>query len=196
MNVSHCLVRVRRVFASGFAVLALDHDKPLLGPLYAWSASIQKRGAKPALIPWAIRLWLEWIARKYRAGGRLQQVELLTGDIGELFRTDAKAEGGRATVGGWETRHGLDTAKARWFFLEIVEADFPWAFSKDGNPQRFIAALELLGSLLAIHLFSDEWLVRPSEGSQRRASRTTGEMRTRPRRCCLQSGRWRFCCWS
>jgi len=180
----------------GFAVLALDHDKPLLGPLYAWSASIQKRGAKPALIPWAIRLWLEWIARKYRAGGRLQQVELLTGDIGELSGRTQKPRaeeprwaGGRPGTASTRRRPGGSSWRS-------------WRRTSLGPSPRMetLSASSRLWSCWARSWRSTcsptSGPVRPSEGSQRRASRTTGEMRTRPRRCCLPSGRWRSCCWS
>jgi hypothetical protein len=75
---------------------------------------------------------------------------------GELFRTDAKAENGRATVGGWECRQGTPTKLARWWFLRVEPEHFPWAFAKNNDPQRVIATLELLGTLLAIIVFNYE----------------------------------------
>jgi hypothetical protein len=97
-----------------------------------------------------------WFDRRLKEGNSLQSIYDTPPDLGELFRTDAKAEGGRATIGGWELGPDKCTRTARWFFLEVLEADFPWAFSKR-DPQRFIAALELLGSILAIILFSPAW---------------------------------------
>ena len=80
---------------------------------------------------------------------------------GELFRSDAKAEDGKASVGGWECKDGARTKEARWWYMEITKKDFEWAFAKENNPQRVIATLELLGPLLSIVLFiyrsSDMW---------------------------------------
>ena len=73
---------------------------------------------------------------------------------GHLFKSDAKAEGGRATIGGWECRGGVPPILARWFQVEIFEATTPWVFAKHGDPQRIIAALELLGTLLCLLLFN------------------------------------------
>ena len=38
-----------------------------------------------------------------------------------------------------------------WFYFQIHQSQFPWAF-KDGNPKKRIAALELLGTLVLTHL--------------------------------------------
>ena len=70
-----------------------------------------------------------------------------------MFRSDAKAEAGRAFVGGWETRFSKDTKLCKWYYLELTAEEAPWVFSKENDPGRVIAALDLLGTILSIILF-------------------------------------------
>ncbi len=60
-------------------------------------------------------------------------------------------------VGGWECINDTPTEKARWFSVRVTPDWAPWAFAKRNDPQRFIAALELLGSIVALTLFRKEW---------------------------------------
>ena len=76
----------------------------------------------------------------------------IPGALGDLFRSDAKAENGQAFVGGWSCRKGLCTKEALWFSLEVTAENAPWAFAKASDPGRTIAALELLGTLLCLVL--------------------------------------------
>ena len=88
----------------------------------------------------------------------------------ELFRSDAKAENGRAYIGGWDLSKGKDPKKAAWWYLEVLEDDFPWAFAKANDPNRVIATLELLGTVISIMVFNY------SESSLKRSNCTiTGE---------------------
>jgi hypothetical protein len=146
------------VFAGGlgrlnFAAMALFYEKPWLGPLYSWSATIQQSGKQKATIPWGIKLILKWLCERIRNEGRLMRTPDLPQCRGELFRTDAKAENGRATLGGWECRDGTSPGQARWWFLEIKREDYPWVFMKHNDPQRVIATLELMATLIAIIVF-------------------------------------------
>jgi hypothetical protein len=140
----------------GFTINALDHCKPLLGPIYAWASVIVRQTRDWVDVPWAIRLIVSWLSEKIRLCNAIQPVLDTPVQLGELFRTDAKAENGKAYVGGWECLQGKPTAECRWFYLEIRECDFPWVFVKK-DPQRFIAALELMGTILAVLLFSPAW---------------------------------------
>ncbi|CAE8738786.1 unnamed protein product, partial [Polarella glacialis] len=149
-----------RVMAAGLGRLcytanALFWERPFLGPIYAWVSSVGGLDRKVA-VPWAIKFILSWIASRLRADGRLQEPPSITGEAAELFRSDAKAEGGKAWIGAWETRFSLDPKKCRWFYLEVTRDWAPWAFSKK-DPNRVIAALELLGNLAAIMVFGDSW---------------------------------------
>ena len=66
------------------------------------------------------------------------------------FFTDAKAEAGRAWIGGFLEL--IDGCQGPWFSLEVVEGWVPWAFAA-GDPGKVIAALELLATLVAVRLW-------------------------------------------
>ncbi|CAE8694243.1 unnamed protein product, partial [Polarella glacialis] len=76
-----------RVMAAGLGRLcytanALFWERPFLGPIYAWVSSV--------------------------GGLDRKEPPSITGEATELFRSDAKAEGGKAWIGAWETRFSLD----------------------------------------------------------------------------------------
>ena len=146
------------VFAGGlgrlnFAASALYHERPWLGPLYSWIAGILRDGAISATLPWGVKFILHWIAQRLKEDGRVMIVPELPIAGRELFRSDAKAENGRAFVGGWDLSKSQNPKEAKWWYLEVLETDFPWAFAKANDPNRVIATLELLGTLISIMLF-------------------------------------------
>jgi hypothetical protein len=136
-----------------FAASALFYEKPWLGPLYSWTSALIQEGKTNAVLPWGIRFILSYLADRLEKGERIMVVPELPEDNGVLFRTDAKAENGKATVGGWYCGDSENPKLAKWWFLEITREHFEWAFAKENNPQRTIATLELLGTLLAIIIF-------------------------------------------
>ena len=77
-------------------------------------------------------------------------------DAGILFKSDAKAENGRAWVGGWFCGSGHTSLTAPWYAAEVTAQNAPWIFLKSGNPNRVIATLELLGTLLCLVLFREQ----------------------------------------
>ena len=139
-----------------FTATALYYEKPFLGPLFTWASAIQRFPNKLGifLVPWAVRLILLWLAEVFKKAGRLSAAPRNGGTVLEWFRSDAKAEGGRAWIGGWEVLNGCDPAKARWFSTEVKPEDAEWINWK-GDPQRVIASLELLGTIVSIMLFGD-----------------------------------------
>jgi len=74
----------------------------------------------------------------------------------ERFRSDAKAEGENIVIGGWEVADAkgrrIAQHEARWFQVTLDRVSAPWAYRR-GEPFRVIAALELLGTILAVKLF-------------------------------------------
>ena len=140
-----------------FAATALFYEKPWLGPLYGWVSVLIQAGKSTATLPWGIKLILHFLADKIEKGDRIMTVPELPVLGRDLFLTDAKAENGRATVGGWfcGTKDApLLPFDAQWFFLEITQERFPWAFTKgNSDPQRVIATLELLGTVTAMIAF-------------------------------------------
>ncbi len=137
----------------GFAAISLDWERPFLGPLYAWSSAIQGRHG-PMTIPTMLRVIFNWLADRLEGGDRLQRPSRPpSGDQALSFFTDAKAENGRAWVGGF-----LEIAPGRqgpWFSLEVDKSWAPWAFSKS-SPNKVIAALELLATLIAVKFWVPE----------------------------------------
>ena len=91
----------------GFASIALDWERPFLGPLHAWSSAVQgKPGA--LTLPSMVRVLCGWLADRLESGGRLQKPEpLLEGEAPLSFFTDAKAEAGRAWIGGFRASRRL-----------------------------------------------------------------------------------------
>ena len=147
-----------REFAAGlgrlsFSSLALPSERPLLGPLFAWSSAI--RGARgPMALPWAVLFLLKWIASRLGAGMRMQKVEPEKEDVRKrvVIFTDAKATEERAWIGGWR-KSSEDTKQCEWFSMEVKEDFAPWLRMRQGNPKRMIAALELLATLVALKLW-------------------------------------------
>ena len=85
----------------GFASIALDWERPFLGPLHAWSSAVQGKSG-PLTLPTMIRVLCGWLAERLDNGGRLQKPEpLLEGAAPLSFFTDAKAEDGRAWIRGF-----------------------------------------------------------------------------------------------
>ena len=134
----------------GFASIVLDWERPFLGPLHAWSSAVQgKPGA--LTLPTMVRVLCGWLADRLESGGRLQKPEpLLEGAAPLSFFTDAKAEAGRAWIGGFLEL--VDGCQGPWFSLEVVDSWAPWAFAK-GDPGKVIAALELLATLVGVRLW-------------------------------------------
>ena len=144
-----------------YAAQALIYERAFLGMLYLWTTAICNASAKVVTIPWAVRLILAWISRRMKLldpamGGRLQPAPSFSNLGREWFRTDAKAEDGRAFIGGWEILGDKKVGEARWYALEIKREEAPWVFEKQRDPQRIIAALELLATMVAMVLFDPE----------------------------------------
>ena len=135
----------RLVFVAG----ALHHVRPFLGPVFAWS-SVMKGGVYGKM-PDAVTLLLEYIKKQIKdmpmvAARKVEQV------VQEAFRIDAKAEGEKIVIGGWETGGDNETAGARRFSITLDRKSAPWAYVK-GEPFRSIASLELIAVLVAVVLF-------------------------------------------
>ena len=135
----------RLVFVAG----PLTYAKPFLGPLFAWVAAcpLGMMASPPAIV----RLVLWWFAAM-ATDFPWRPCKVGRESLGEMFRVDAKAEGADVVVlGGWTTQGGAQTGQARWFSHRVTREEAPWAFAK-GDPQRAIAALELLAVLFGVLL--------------------------------------------
>mgnify|MGYP003333509867 CR=1 FL=1 len=124
----------------------LEHLRPFLGPLYAWSCA-GARFAKPKL-PVMLVLILKYLAAELQRN-RMTACRSRTKDLGEVFRLDAKAEGETVAIGGWRCRPGRPTRESEWFAVSLNRRNAPWAFAR-GEAFRTIASLELLGALVSV----------------------------------------------
>jgi hypothetical protein len=98
-----------------------------------------------------VRFVLAWLAGQFELKERMPYGIPLR-QLGELYRADAKAEGERIVLGGWELDSAADSRKSRWFSIELGRRELPWAYSR-GDPFRAIASLELLATLLCLVVF-------------------------------------------
>ena len=135
-----------------FATGVLEFYKPFLAPMFSWCAAAPQGAVLP--VPPLILFTLDWIVGQLKTGRRVTSYNGRRKEVGEVFRTDAKAEQESVTIGGWESRGGVSTKMARWFSLRISKEEAPWLFHK-GHGSRTIASSELLGTLAAVHLFVD-----------------------------------------
>ena len=135
----------RLVFVAG----ALQHVRPFLGPIFAWSSVL--KGGTFAKMPDAVAILLRFVERQI-CGEPMSRVRPVSSDPIDAFRVDAKAEGEEIVIGGWESYDGGKTEGARWFSIRLNRRTAPWAYLK-GEPYRSIASLELTAVLVAVMLF-------------------------------------------
>ena len=124
----------------------LEHLRPFLGPLYAWSCA-GPRYLRPPL-PVMVLIILRFLASELRRG-TMSRCATKARDVGEFFRLDAKAEGEEVAIGGWRSRGCSRTRDAPWFAVRLNRRNAPWAFAR-GEAFRTVASLELLGALVGL----------------------------------------------
>ena len=117
--------------------------KSLLQPLWAWKMAVRTMGHPPKVVRLLAALLKELFTRPF------EQYSPFLPKSPWCGCSDASAsKTGEAYVGGWCSASPNPTKdKVLWFHYAITADAHPWAF-KDGNPQKRIAALELLGTLL------------------------------------------------
>ena len=129
-----------------FVAGPLEHLRPFLGPLYAWSCA-GPRFAKPRL-PVMLLLIIRFLAASI-GKVRMSRCASKAKEHGEMFRRDAKAAGDQVAIGGWRCRGAKKTSDAEWFSVRLNRRNAPWAFAR-GEAFRTIASLELLGVLVSV----------------------------------------------
>ena len=105
-------------------------------------------------ISWCCEILLGYISKQL-GGCSVQPAKRVSAEPTDVFRIDAKAEGEKIVIGGWESYKGQETSQARWFSIELNRRNAAWAYVK-GDPFRSIASLELVGVLTAVMLFAPE----------------------------------------
>ncbi len=140
-----------------FVAGALLYERPFLSPLFSFLSWYPDSALKP--LPVYVLLVLkhlgERIKRRRHYPSAVKRSALKLGP-----RVDAKAEGSQIGVGGWLPQLGaggeIDKSASRWFSLELDRESAPWAYLRDGQPFRVIAALEAYGVLIAAKVFLQE----------------------------------------
>ena len=79
-----------------------------------------------------VRFLLSWLATQF---GRKERMPygVPVRQRGELYRADAKAQGERIVLGGWELGDTARVSQARWFSIELGRKEIPWAYTR-GDP--------------------------------------------------------------
>eukprot|EP00435_Cladocopium_sp_Y103_P061932 s382_g23.t1 len=135
----------------GFVAGALQHVRPFLGPIFAWSARLAP--GTYAKFPDAIQILLRYVMKQVK-DIPMSKPRRIRDHVREAFRVDAKAEGELIVIGGWEVMDGQEKNSGRWFSIELNRRNAPWAYLK-GEPFRNIASLELCAVLVAVMFFGD-----------------------------------------
>ena len=88
-------------------------------------------------------------------GMRMEEVEVPRKEQLRQIRiwTDAKATEEKAWIGGW-LEESSELKECRWFAMEVKEDLAPCLRCRKGDPKRVIAALEMLGTLVAMKLWA------------------------------------------
>ena len=159
----------------------------MLQPLWAWKMAVRTMGHPPKLVRTLAYLLKELFTHPF------EQYSPFLPKSPWWGCSDASASRtGEAYVGGWCTDSPNPTKETRlWFHYAITADAHPWAF-KDGNPQKRIAALELLGTLLLASTwwrnrasFRDEFASRLAATTRATSSAcSTSLPRNHTRQCC------------
>ena len=72
------------------------------------------------------------------------------------FLADARADGETVVIGGYavDSSQLSETKKAPWYCIQLDRENCSWAFIKQGQAYRCIAALELLATLVCLMVLS------------------------------------------
>ena len=98
----------------GFVAGALQHVRPFLGPMFAWSARLAP--GTYAKFPDAIKIMMEYVLSQVK-DCPMSAPKKVRKHTREAFRIDAKAEGDHIMIGGWEILEEGKEEKGRWFAI-------------------------------------------------------------------------------
>eukprot|EP00438_Fugacium_kawagutii_P035559 Skav229223 [mRNA] locus=scaffold864:62799:63878:- [translate_table: standard] len=135
-----------------FVAGALKHVRPFLAPIFSWSANLAP--GTYAKLPDAVVILLKYVRAELERNPT-RRAKRPQDEMVEAFRVDAKAAQDDIVIGGWETFHGTDTAKCRWFSVRLNRRNASWTYLR-GDPYRSIASLELMGVLIALMVFGKD----------------------------------------
>ena len=133
----------------GFVSRVLYWLKAHMSPLYAWASAMHR--CSLGKLPDTVILTLLYIEECFaEMEYKVSPLKIDRSDQ-PLFFTDAKCEDNRVVLGGWET--GSPPGQARWFSVEVSQAEAPYLFDSAGKSQWASASAELLASFAALWVF-------------------------------------------
>ena len=121
--------------------------KPFLQPFWQWKSACKNAGQPGKLVRCLAVLLSELFSRQFPQMSPFSPWSDWTG------ASDASAEPfGTTWIGGWFSDLKTPTKdQVYWFQYQLTQASHPWAFKK-GDPQKWIAAIELYGTLFLVLL--------------------------------------------
>ncbi len=139
----------------GYIAAALDYDRPFLAPIYTFVALHPSPAVRQ--LPLFVLTCLSYFAHRL-AHRRHYSMAISPTLVKDGPRVDAYAEGKLVGIGGWLPARSpsgqLLKGASQWFSIELNERNAAWAFARNGEPYRNIAALEAYGVLLSIIAFA------------------------------------------
>ncbi len=137
-----------------FTAGALEYDRAFLAPFYAF-LSICK-DCRTRYLPRYVATAAEYLALRLESR-RAYPSAVRRRSRSTAPRVDARADHETIGIGGWEPFINESGAvvkeKSRWFAFSLTRANASWAYSRNGQPFRTIAALEAFGVLAALLAF-------------------------------------------
>ena len=119
--------------------------KPFMEPMWRWKKVLGKAGGRPSkTTAWIAMLAEKMLSQPYRPSikGYKKSIWHGSSDAG------AKIEQKKAGIGGWISNIAKpEKGDVWWFMSDMMEKHNRWLY-EDKDPQRRIAALELLGTLV------------------------------------------------
>ena len=132
----------------GFASLILKWLKPVLSPLYAWSATVPDSAV--LLIPTLVKTVLSFLADQLELA---HKVPVKKRRARGHFKTDASCQMGKVVLGGFDA--SVPTAEARWFSITILPEQASWLF-REGDSKWASTSAEMLASTAAMILLVED----------------------------------------
>ena len=119
--------------------------KPFMEPMWAWKKALGRAGGRPPrLTAWIAALVEKMLAQPYRPNVKGYRQS----DWHGATDAGAKREMKQAGIGGWlYNRPNPQKKDVWWFMCDMMEKHNEWIY-KDKDPQRRIAALEMLATLV------------------------------------------------
>ncbi len=137
-----------------FTAGALEYDRAFLAPFYSFLATC--KDCRTRYLPRYVATAAEYLAMRLEKR-RAYPSAIRRRTRSTAPRVDARADQETIGIGGWEPfideSGSIVQGKSRWFAFNLTRANAGWAYARNGQPFRTIAALEAFGVLAALLAF-------------------------------------------